>query len=148
MGRVIRVTLAVPAEVAAFVGDLDTPPALAGGLLAEVVTASTCWHIGPPWPGEDAAPVGVALLLRDRLAQRLLDAAPDAQGDILRRALWLGGWLFVEAEAAPALWPAVAVYPVDGDTMRRAEDSRDEWAGQVTPPASARFAPRRLAVLN
>ena len=148
MGRVIRITVSLPSDVAAFVADLDTPPALAGGLLAEVVTASTCWHIGPPWPGEDAAPVGVALLLRDRLAQRLLDAAPDAQGDILRRALWLGGWLFVGAEAAPTLWPSVAVYPVTLDAMRAAEDSAAEWAGMAAPPASARFAPRRLAVLN
>ena len=87
MGRVLRLCVSLPLDIAAFVGDLDTPPALAGQLLAEVVTASTCWHIGPPYIGEDAAPVGVVLLLRDRLAQRLLDAAPDAQGDILRRAL-------------------------------------------------------------
>ena len=146
MGRVLRVTLAVPAEVAAFVADLDTPPALAGGLLAEVLTCSTSWHVGPPYIGEDAAPVGVVLLLPNRAAQRLLDAAPEAQGDILRRALWLGGWLFVEAEAAPALWPAVAVYPVTGDTMRRAEDSREEWAGNVIPSPAARFDLRRVAV--
>ena len=148
MGRVLRVTLAVPAEVAAFVADLDTPPALAGGLLAEVLTCSTSWHVGPPYIGEDAAPVGVVLLLPNRAAQRLLDAAPEAQGDILRRALWLGGWLFVEAEAAPTLWPSVAVYPVTLDAMRAAEDSAAEWAGMAAPPASARFAPRRLAVLN
>ena len=146
MGRVVRITLALPLDVAAFVADLDTPPALAGQLLAEVVTASTCWHIGPPWPGEDAAPVGVALLLRDRLAQRLLDAAPDAQGDILRRALWLSGWLFIEAEDAPTLWPAVAAQPVTLAAMRRAEDSRDEWAGNVTPSPSARFDVRRATV--
>ena len=148
MGRVIRVTLAVPAEVAAFVGDVDTPPALAGSLLAEVITASTCWHVGAPYPAEAAVAVGVVLLVRDRDAQRLLDAAPDAQGDILRRAALLGHWLFVGTEAAPTLWPAVAVYPVDGDTMRAAEDSAAEWAGMAIPPASARFAPRRLAVLN
>ena len=146
MGRVLRVTLAVPAEVAAFVADLDTPPALAGGLLAEVLTCSTSWHVGPPYIGEDAAPVGLVLLLPNRAAQRLLDAAPEAQGDILRRALWLGGWLFVEAEAAPALWPPVAVQAVTLDAMRAAEDSRDEWAGMAAPPASARFDVRRLAV--
>ena len=146
MGRVVRITLAVPGDVAAFVGDLDTPPALAGALLAEVITASTRWHVGPPWPGEDAAPVGVVLLLRDRAAQRLLNGTPDTQADILRRAALVGDWLFIEAEAAPALWPAVAVYPVDGDTMRRAEDSRDEWAGQGIPSPSARFDLRRLAV--
>ena len=146
MGRVVRVTVSLPPDVAAFVGDLDTPPALAGALLAEVITASTRWHVGPPWPGEDAAPVGVVLLLRDRAAQRLLDASPDTQADILRRAALVGNWLFIEAEAAPALWPAVAVYPVDGDTMRRAEDSRDEWAGQAIPSPSARFDLRRLAV--
>ena len=146
MGRVVRVTVSLPPDVAAFVGDLDTPPALAGALLAEVITASTRWHVGPPWPGEDAAPVGVVLLLRDRAAQRLLDASPDTQADILRRAALVGNWLFIEAEAAPALWPAVAVYPVDGDTMRRAEDSRDEWAGQGIPSPSARFDLRRLAV--
>ena len=146
MGRVVRVTLAVPGEVAAFVGDVDTPPALAGGLLAEVLTASTCWHIGAPYIGEDAAvAVAVVLLVRDRDAQRLLDAAPAAQGDILRRAA-CGGWLFIQAEAAPTLWPPVAVYPVDGDTMRAAEDSAAEWAGMAIPPASARFAPRRVGV--
>ena len=63
MGRVIRVTVSLPSDVAAFVGDLDTPPALDGQLLAEVITASTRWHIGPPYPAEDAAPVGVVLLL-------------------------------------------------------------------------------------
>ena len=146
MGRVVRITLAVPGDVAAFVGDLDTPPALAGALLAEVITASTRWHVGPPWPGEDAAPVGVVLLLRDRAAQRLLDGTPDTQAETLRRAALVGDWLFIEAEAAPALWPVVAVYPVDGDTMRRAEDSRDEWAGQGVPSPSARFDLRRLAV--
>ena len=146
MGRVVRITLALPLDVAAFVADLDTPPALAGQLLAETITCSTLWHIGPSYPAEDAAPVGVVVLLRDRLAQRLLDAAPDAQGDILRRALWLGGWLFVEAEAAPALWPPVAVQAVTLDAMRAAEDSRDEWAGMAAPPASARFDVRRLAV--
>ena len=145
MGRVIRVTLAVPAEVAAFVGDLDTPPALAGGLLAEVLTASTCWHVGAPYPAEAAVAVAVVLLVRDRDAQRLLDASPDAQGDILRRAAW-GGWLFIQAQLEAVLWPPVAVYPVTVDAMRRAEASRDEWAGMAIPPASARFAPRRLAV--
>ena len=146
MGRTVCITLAVPGDVAAFVGDLDTPPALAGSLLAEVITASTRWHVGPPFPGEQAAPVGVVLLLPNRLAQVLLDGTPDTQADILRRAALVGDWLFIEAEAAPALWPAVAPYPVDGDTMRRAEDSRDEWAGQGVPSPSARFDLRRLAV--
>ena len=146
MGRVIRVTLSLPADVAAFVADLDTPPALAGGLLAEVLTASTCWHVGAPYPAEAAVAVAVVLLVRDRDAQRLLDAAPEAQGDILRRALWLGGWLFIQAEDAPALWPAVALQPVTLDTMRRAEDSRDEWTGMAIPPSSARFDLRRVAV--
>lgn len=146
MGRTVRITFALPRDVAAFVGDLDTPPALAGGLLAEVVTCSQGWHVGPPFPGEDAAPVGVVVLMRDRDAQRLLDAPPDAQADILRRALWLSSWLFIEAEDAPTLWPAVAVQPVTVAAMRAAEDSRDEWAGMAAPPASARFAPRRLTV--
>jgi len=147
MGRVLRVTLSLPSDVAAFVGDLDTPPALAGGLLAEVLTASTCWHIGAPYIGEDAAvAVAVVLLVRDRDAQRLLDAAPAAQGDILRRALWLSGWLFIEADPAPVLWPSVAAQVVTLDAMRAAEDSRDEWAGMAAPPASARFDVRRLAV--
>ena len=35
MGRVIRVTVSLPSDVAAFVGDLDTPPALDGQLLAD-----------------------------------------------------------------------------------------------------------------
>ena len=146
MGRVVRITLAVPGDVAAFVGDLDTPPALAGALLAEVVTASTRWHVGAPYPAEDAAPVGVVLLLRDRAAQRLLNGTPSAQAETLRRAALVGDWLFIEAEAAPALWPVVAVYPVDGDTMRRAEDSLDEWTGQGVPSPAARFDLRRLAV--
>ena len=144
MGRVLRVTLSLPRDVAAFVGDLDTPPALAGALLAEVLTASTRWHVGPPGPAEDAAPVGVVLLLRDRLAQRLLDAQPGDQGDTLRRVALLGAWLFIGAEAAPTLWPPVAVYPVTVDTMRRAEASRDEWAGNVIPPPTARFELRRV----
>ena len=146
MGRVLRLCVSLPLDIAAFVGDLDTPPALAGQLLAEVVTASTCWHIGPPYIGEDAAPVGVVLLLRDRAAQRLLDGTPAAQAETLRRAALMGDWLFIEAEPSPALWPAVAVYPVDGDTMRRAEDSREEWAGHVIPSPSVRFDVRRVAV--
>ena len=146
MGRVLRVTLSLPSDVAAFVGDPTNPPALCGALLAEVLTASTCWHVGAPYPAEAAVAVGVVLLVRDRDAQRLLDAAPDAQGDILRRALWLGGWLFVGTEAAPTLWPPVAVQAVTLDAMRAAEDSRDEWAGMAAPPASARFDVRRLAV--
>ena len=146
MGRVVRVTLAVPSDYADFISDPDSPPALAGALLAEVVTCSQSWHVGPPWPGEDAAPVGVVLLLRDRAAQRLLDGTLDTQADILRRAALVGDWLFIEAEAAPALWPAVAPYPVTLAVMRNAEDSRDEWAGQGIPSPSARFDLRRLAV--
>ena len=146
MGRVVRVTLAVPSDYADFISDPDSPPALAGALLAEVVTCSQSWHVGPPWPGEDAAPVGVVSLLRDRAAQRLLDGTPAAQAETLRRALWVGDWLFIEAEPSPALWPAVAVYPVDGDTMRRAEDSREEWAGNGIPSPSVRFDVRRVAV--
>ena len=146
MGRVIRITLSLPGDVAAFVGDLDSPPALAGALLAEVITCSQSWHVGPPWPGEDALPVGVVLLLRDRAAQRLLDGTPDTQADILRRVALVGDWLFIGTEAAPALWPPVAVYPVDGDTMRRAENSATEWTGNVIPSPSARFDVRRVAV--
>lgn len=146
MGRVLRITLAVPVDVAAFVADLDTPPWLAGQLLAEVVTCSQGWHIGAPYIGEDAAPVGVVLLLRDRLADALLDAPPEAQGDILRRALWVSGWMFVGAEDTTTLWPPVALEAVTGDAMRRAEDSRDEWTGMAIPPASARFAPRPVNV--
>ena len=145
MGRVLRVTLSLPSDVAAFVGDPTNPPALCGALLAEVLTASTCWHVGAPYPAEAAVAVGVVLLVRDRDAQRLLDAAPDAQGDILRRAAW-GGWLFIQAQLEAVLWPPVAVYPVTVDAMRRAEASRDEWAGMAAPPASARFDVRRLAV--
>ena len=146
MGRVVRLCVTLPLDVAAFVGDATNPPALAGGLLAEVVTASTCWHVGPPFPGEDAVAVGVVLLLPNRAAQRLLDGPPDAQADILRRALWLSGWLFIEADPAPVLWPSVAAQVVTLDAMRAAEDSRDEWAGMAAPPASARFDVRRVAV--
>ena len=145
MGRVLRVTLSLAdAEVADFIS--TAPPALAGGLLAEVLTASTCWHIGAPYIGEDAAvAVAVVLLVRDRDAQRLLDAAPAAQGDILRRAAW-GGWLFIQAQPEAVLWPAVAVYPVTLDAMRGAEDSAAEWVGMALPSPAARFELRRLAV--
>lgn len=146
MGRVIRVTLTLAPDVAAFVADLDTPPALAGQLLAEVVTASTCWHVGPPYPVEDAEPVGVVLLLRDRAAQRLLDGSPEAQTETLRRAALMGDWLFVEAEAAPTLWPSVAAQAVTGEAMRRAEDSREEWTGQAITSPSVRYDVRRVAV--
>lgn len=147
MGRVLRITLSLPAEIAAFVGDLDTPPALAGALLAETITASTRWHIGAPYPGElDAAAVGMVLLLRDRAAQRLLHGTPDTQAEALRRAAWIGDWLFIEAEAAPALWPPVAAVGVTLAAMRRAEDSREEWAGNVRPSPSARFDVRRVPV--
>ena len=146
MGRVIRVTVSLPGDYADFISDPDSPPALAGALLGELLMCSTLWHIGPPYPAENAAPVGVVLLLRDRAAQRLLDGTPDTQTETLRRAALVGDWLFIEAEPSPALWPAVAVYPVDGDAMQRAEVSREEWAGQGVPSPAARFDLRRLAV--
>ena len=144
MGRIVRVTLAVPEDVAAFVGDPETPPALAGRLLAEVLVCSTRWHIGPPGPAEDAAPVGVVLIVYNPDAAALLEGTLDTQAATIRRVALVGSWLFIGAEAAPTLWPPVALQPTPLDLIRRAEDSAAEWSGLALPPPSARFELRRV----
>ena len=146
MGRIIRVTVTVPKDVAAFVGDPDTPPALAGRLLAEVLTCSTRWHIGPPGPAEDAAPVGVVVIVYNPDAAALLEGTQDTQAATIRRVALVGSWLFIGAEAAPTLWPVVALQPTPLELIRRAEDSAAEWDGLALPPPSARYELRRLAV--
>ena len=148
MGRSIRLTLAVAdAEVADFISDPDTPSALAGALLAEVVTCSQSWHVGAPYPAEPAVAVGVVLLVRDHVAQVLLDGAPDRQVEALRRCAASGDWLFVGAELEPTLWPSAAVYLASLAEVRAAEASRDEWTRLVLPSPAVRFD-LRVAALN
>lgn len=138
--------MSLPRDVAAFVGDPDTPPALAGQLLAEVLTCSTRWHIGPPGPAEDATPVGVIVLVYNPDDAALLEGDADTQAATIRRVALVGSWLFIGAEAAPTLWPPVAVQPTPLDLIRRAEDSAAEWSGLALPPPSARYELRRVAV--
>lgn len=148
MGRSIRLTLAVAdAEVAEFISDPDTPSALAGALLGELLMCSTRWHVGAPYPAEDAPTVGVVLLVRDRVAQVLLDGAPDSQVEAIRRVAASGDWLFVGVEVEPTLWPSVAVYPVTLAEVRAAEASVTEWTRLVLPSPSVRFD-LRVAALN
>lgn len=142
MGRTLKIVLTLPDDYAAFIADPLTPPALAGGLLAEVVTCSTRWHVGAPITPNEGQAVAVVLLMYNDLADAILVGSLTVQTQVIRRAA--GSWLFVAAYMDPAPGPTATRQGITLDALRRAEESAAAWSGDYVPPDEARFRPARL----
>lgn len=142
MGRTLKIVLTLPDDYAAFIADPLTPPALAGGLLAEVVTCSTRWHVGTPVTPDDGQALTVVLLLYNDLADAILGGSLAVQTQVIRRAA--GSWLFVAAHLAPAPGPTATRQGITLAALHQAEASAAAWSGDYVPPDETRFRPARL----